>query len=446
VKKPQIILMIIEFSTANFWSFKEMQTLRVQAAKIVSKYPKVDLENVFSVGNKLSLLKSKAVYGANASGKSNLIRAFDTMLHIVQECLRDMETLDKLVTPFYLDEANIKEPSYFQLVFTLDDVMYRYGFEATKNEIVSEWLFGKKLKSKRLVKERYYFTREGMKVTVNDEVFKEGKQFAGKKKGATPLYRENSLFLSVVAAWNGKLSKKIVEHFQKDFAVLSVLDDTTSWNVALHSMTDINFLQKTTELLQAIDPTIQRIEKIDGDTENTLMSKTEQHPTEALKQSGNPSGRVVVFRKQRGRKKKEIPLRLLAQEAEGTKKMFSLSPFIFDALETGKTLLIDEFDARMHPNLTRKIVELFHSPQTNPNNAQLIFITHDTNLLNAKLLRRDQICFVQKDKDGASELYSLVEFKGVRNDASFEKDYLLGKYRAVPTNLNVLKEAVQIYK
>ena len=435
--------MIVEFSTANFWSFKEMQSLRMQAAKIVSKYPKVDQENLFQIDNKLSLLKSKAVYGANASGKSNLIRAFDAMMHIMQECLRDMETLDKYITPFYLDETKLKEPGYFQLVFTLNNTLFRYGFEASKNEIISEWLFGKKLNSKRLVKERYYFTREGMKVTVNDEVFKEGKQFAGKKKGTTPLYRENSLFLSVVAAWNGKLSKKIVEHFQRDYAILSGLDDLSSWNVALNSMADPAFLQKTTGLLQAIDPTIERLEKIDIDADSALVSKEEKRLANELKKSGGKFGRVVVFRKQKGRKKKEVPLGMFAQEAEGTKKMFSLSPFIFSALETGKTLLVDEFDARMHPNLTRKIVELFHSPQTNPNNAQLIFITHDTNLLNAKLLRRDQICFVQKDKDGASELYSLVEFKGVRNDASFEKDYLLGKYRAVPTNLGVIDVIAQ---
>jgi AAA15 family ATPase/GTPase len=136
---------------------------------------------------------------------------------------------------------------------------------------------------------------------------------------------------------------------------------------------------------------------------------------------------------------KPVAFILAAQEAEGTKKIFGLSPYILAALEFGGTLIIDEFDAKMHPHLTRKIVELFHSPSTNLNNAQLVFITHDSNLLDPHLLRRDQICFVQKDKNGATELYSLVEFKGVRNDASFEKDYLQGKYRAVPTNLNQLE-------
>jgi AAA15 family ATPase/GTPase len=106
-------------------------------------------------------------------------------------------------------------------------------------------------------------------------------------------------------------------------------------------------------------------------------------------------------------------------------------------------MLVDEFDARLHPNLSRKIIELFHSPDTNPHNAQLVFVSHDSNLLDARLLRRDQIAFTKKDKTGATELYSLAEFKGVRNDSSFEKDYLMGKYNAVPHNLTALERAIE---
>lgn len=180
------------------------------------------------------------------------------------------------------------------------------------------------------------------------------------------------------------------------------------------------YKERITELLRAIDPTLQRID--------------------SLGQDG-----IWLYRKSNS-SDKEIAFNLNTQVAEGTKKMFSMSPIIFSVLDLGTTLAIDEFDARMHPNLTRKIVELFHSTKTNPNNAQLIFVTHDTNLLDAKLLRRDQISFAKKDKFGATEIYSLVEFKGVRNDASYEKDYLLGKYEAVPTNLNLVEEAVIPYK
>ncbi|MBK7410268.1 MAG: ATP-binding protein [Saprospirales bacterium] len=142
----------------------------------------------------------------------------------------------------------------------------------------------------------------------------------------------------------------------------------------------------------------------------------------------------------------QAPLLLNFAEAEGTKKLFHLSPLLFSVLKKGSILFIDELDARMHPKLTRKVVELFHSETTNPNNAQLIFVTHDSNLLDAHLLRRDQISFAKKDKQGATELYSLVEYKGVRNDASYEKDYLLGKYEAIPENLNVLEDVFVEYQ
>lgn len=436
--------MIIEFSVGNFWSFKKIQTLQMQAAKIVSKFPEVDEKNVIPVNEQLFLLKSKAIFGANASGKTNLVRAMVAMVFIVAECLKDMEALRKKIVPFFLDEATLAAPSFFQVMFIIDNTQFRYGFEATHDEIVSEWLFGKDLRKNKQSRERYYFTREKMKVSINETAYKEGKQFTNLKKGTPPLYRENSLFLSVVAAWNGKLAKKITEYLQTGFTILSGLDDEMAINVALNSMSHPVFQKRSTELLQAIDPTIQRVERVEVDMNSLSAGNEEKQSAEEFRKRKQKFGGIVVIRKQKGKGNKDVPLMLSTQEAEGTKKLFSLSPFIFGTLERGKTLVIDEFDARMHPRLTRKIIELFHSPDTNPNNAQLIFISHDTNLLDAKLLRRDQISFAQKDKDGATELYSLVEFKGVRNDASFEKDYLLGKYNAVPSNLNVLEETLRL--
>ena len=130
------------------------------------------------------------------------------------------------------------------------------------------------------------------------------------------------------------------------------------------------------------------------------------------------------------------------QESEGTQKVFALAGLLVETLKEGKVLVVDEFDARLHPLISRAIVELFNSNETNPNNAQLIFMTHDTNLLSNKLFRRDQIWFTEKDRYGATDLYSLVEYK-VRNDASFESDYIKGRYGAIPyiANLNHLIEA-----
>ncbi len=413
--------MLIEFSVGNFWSFKEIQTLQMQATKTVSKYPTVDANNIVVVNNKLSLLKTKAVFGANASGKTNLIKAFLAMHLIVKDCIKDDTILSQWIAPFLLDDSDEYDPSYFQIVFILKKTIFRYGFEVNGKEIVSEWLFGKSLKGKKNTQERYYFTREGIDIKVNDTVFKEGNKFIMKNEKTPPLYRPNSLFLSVVAAWNGQVATEVFKSLI-DTSVMSGINHTWNMQFALNAMNSDNFKTRAAKLLKAIDPSIKRIEK-------TGKSGAED---------------VFIFRKSNN-SDKEIPFWLSTQVAEGTKKMFSMSPFILMALDIGSILAIDEFDARMHPNLTRKIIELFHSPTTNPNNAQLIFVTHDSNLLDAKLLRRDQISFTKKLKNGSTEIYSLVEFKGVRNDASFEKDYLSGKYDAVPTNLNYVEESVQTY-
>ena len=129
-------------------------------------------------------------------------------------------------------------------------------------------------------------------------------------------------------------------------------------------------------------------------------------------------------------------------ESEGTKKIFRLSPYLIDALSQGRVLILDEFEAKLHTKLSRSIVEIFHSKDQNPKNAQFIFSTHDTNLLSNQLMRRDQIDFVKKDKFGASSLYSLAEIIGVRNDENYERNYLLGKYMAVPAigNLDVITQ------
>lgn len=407
--------MLVEFSVGNFWSFKEIQTLQMRAAKISSKYPKLDEDNVVVVDEQLSLLKSKAVFGANGSGKSNLVRAMEVMFYILSNGVKDMEVLKKSIIPFSLDDETINAPSYFQIIFIFEDILFRYGFEADVNSVHSEWLFGKPLKSEKNVRERQYFIREGVKAEVNKSVLKEAEKI--KKTG------EKALFLTVLAAWEIQLPLKIIHFFQNNiFLIFNKLDAEIRGSTSSIAMLVPHFYDKITDLLKAIDPTIQGVQNI----VNELGTGRDKFVDVGIVRNVNSS------------KNTQKVFSLSVQEAEGTKKIFEFSSYIFLILEKGGTLIIDEFDAKLHPQLTRKIVELFHSPSTNPHNAQLIFITHDSNLLDSHLLRRDQISFAQKDKNGATELYSLVEFKGVRNDASFEKDYLQGKYYAVPTNLNQL--------
>jgi uncharacterized protein len=405
--------MLVEFSVGNFWSFKEIQTLQMRAAKISSKYSKLDQDNVILVDEQLSLLKSKAIFGANGSGKTSLRLAMSSMRLIIEESVKNMKVLDTCIFPFQLSSETKDKPSFFQVSFVHGDVLFRYGFEATTKVIVSEWLFGKALNAKKGARERFYFTREGNTLDVNETLLKEAKekQLIASGTNTPPLFRENTLYLTLLATFNVSLARDLYDYIRFRLVPLSVDLDNTEITQLMESP---KFQLKVTELLNSIDPSIKDVK-----LEHGII--------------------WVIRHLKEGNEAKTVPFILFSQEAEGTKRLFTLSPPIFIALEVGSTLFIDEFDAKLHPQLTRKILELFHSPSTNPHNAQLVFITHDSNLLDSHLLRRDQISFAQKDKNGATELYSLAEFKGVRNDASFEKDYLQGKYRAVPTNLNQLE-------
>jgi len=418
--------MIVEFSFGNFRSFKDIQTLHLQATKTKSKYPYIDENNSFPIG-KYDLLKSKVIYGANASGKTSVLRALVTFLRIIQDSFKKEDIIEAMIEPFLLAEGQSDKPTFFQISFLYENIPFRYGAQFSNGKVLDEWLFGTPGQQ-----EVYYFIREGMDVKINENKFKEAKRLTNIPKGEQPIYSETSLFLTVANASHRKLAKNLVSYFKDSFVLLSGLDDSGMMDRALSELEDHAFKQKLNDLMAAADLGIKSVEKIDINPED-LPEDVKKQLSELTE--GKKLGFVVVAKEifnEKGNKVSEINLNLHTDESAGTKKMFALSPFIFSALEEGKILFIDEFDARLHPRLTRKIVELFNSKITNPRNAQLIVVSHDTNLLDAKLLRRDQISLVDKDKYGASSIKSLVEFKGIRNNASFEKDYLDGKYGAVP--------------
>ncbi len=416
--------MIIEFSLANYKSFKDLQTFPMFAAKIKSRYSELDKQNVFKINEEDSLVKSKAIYGANASGKSNLILAMIAMLDVLKNSITDKYILNRLTQDFFkLNVHNEEEPIFFQIAF-IKEIEYRYGFTVYKNKIMAEWLFG--VPNKREV---YYFLREEDEVKINNKRFKEAHRILPKKDELTPFYRNNSLFLSVLAAYNGKIASEVYEYLISSIVPIGN-NLFTSSNIELVKDSFSNTITKDglNQIISNIDLNIGyvKIEQNEDISLKNVRKGYEQYIENRV---------LVIYRKKYDDDKKQIgfqPIRFDDEAAEGTKKMIMFSPFLFSVLENGGVLIIDEFDANFHPNLSRKIVQLFNSEKTNPKNAQLIFATHDSNFLDARLLRKDQICFVEKNKYGASSLISLAEYKGIRNDASFEKDYLKGKYGAIP--------------
>jgi AAA15 family ATPase/GTPase len=416
--------MLVEFSVGNYKSFKDIQTLHLQAGNLKSKDGRLEESNTFQANDKFRLLKSKLIYGANDSGKSNLIRAMIAMFMTIENSFKDDQIIANYIEPFFLSKETIQQPTYFQLSLILEGIPYRYGMELKDGKVVSEWLFGTPDS-----KESYYFIREEMSVKVNKRLFKEALKIVPEEEDDVPIYAETSLFLSVAAASKRQIANKIVQFLQKKIGILEGFSIEFMRKEAMRLIDNEAFNVRLVQLLANIDINVDSIYKknvslIDHDREKRIAesSESKQESIFLIKTVTPPNSDTSI----------SAAFNLDIHEAEGTKKIIELAPFLLVALEKGMTLILDELDARLHPRLTRKIVELFNSKETNPNNAQLIAVTHDTNLMDANLLRRDQICFVDRDENRSSFIYSLAEYKGVRNDAPFEKDYLKGKYGAVP--------------
>jgi len=424
-------MIIQEFSFGNFRSFKDIQTLNLSAAKIKSKNKNIDFENVIDQENinGHKFLKSKAIYGANASGKSNIIKAFITFIRIIRTSVKDEKILN-FIDPFRLSTETENEPSFFQIIFWHKNIKYRYGFELNDESISAEWLYAKPSK-----RELPFFIRENQEVIEVDKTnFSEGFKLMSLFKedsGENEIFRNNSLFLSSLASLGlGKISKELVNSLASIF-VISGLGHNGMYAYAGDSLSDGKKKKYIIDFLKYGDIGIEDIDTVELSSEDLQENVDEETKKEFGK---DKKLKLLISLRKKFDKNLDFEdnesFSFRIHESEGTQKLFELSPFIYEALKEKRPIIIDEFDARFHPLLTKNILELFNSKQNTE--SQLIFTTHDTNLLSADLLRRDQIEFVEKDKYGASHLYSLVQFKGIKNTTSFEKDYIQGKYGAIP--------------
>ncbi len=411
--------MLVDFRVANFRSIKNEICLSMESGS----YDKVYLENIIEM-NQTKLVKCAAIYGANASGKSNIIDAMSFMPWFVQNSSKEMQLNDRIpVVPFKLDSTSEKAPSLFQACFILDNSIFRYGFECNQREVVKEWLF-RKIRNK----EEALFLRENDGIEIFED-FSEGSRLEEKT-------RNNALFLSVVAQFNGKISSQVLKWFS-NFGYLS-------------GLRDIAYEKFTAELLQNESTRkilVEFIKRADIGIEDLNFKET---ASEVIDKSKNSDTIPGVVRSKRtfiidalhpkytdGKRDGSVTLDFQREESEGTKKFFRIIGPILDCLANGYVVAIDELDAKLHPLLTKAVVQLFNSKESNPRNSQLIFTTHDTNLLSQGKLRRDQIWFTEKTGESATDLYSLADFKlpdgdKVRKDANYEDNYIKGRYGAIP--------------
>ncbi len=388
--------MLIEFRLKNVFCFKDEQVFSLVATKDKSL-----TENVISKGggNKLNLLRSAVVYGANASGKTKLIWALYGMAKFVADSATQKADYNPFIAPFIFDQETGTSPSEIEITFVNQGIRYQYGFSFVRGKVIQEYLNA----APRGVTVPY-FQRTFDEAAENSQ-YQFGASF--KKNDYLPkATKNNALFLSIGGVFEHPQLKPAFDWFQK----LNIFPSPHYNNWA--TFTDDNH-SSLKELLRFSDFGI-----IDFKLEEKREGE-EKPIQERIKTTHKIAG---------GNSSLDIPLEM---ESDGTIRTMNLGADILDALEKGKIFIVDELDSSLHPLLVRSIIEMFHNPEINKNNAQLIFNTHDTTLLDQTLFRRDQVWFTEKDAEGAAHLYSLSEYSPRKGEA-LAKGYLQGRYGAIP--------------
>jgi len=411
--------MLLDFRVKNFRSLRDEQTLSLVAAKDKS----LQVLNTMPSGIKAAptLLRSVAIYGANAGGKSNLIKALQYMRAVVAESASVMQPDQTFnIQPFRLDALSVAQPTEFDVSFVLDGVRHQYGFELTAQRVTREYLLVYKAFKPQQWFERNYDAASGK------DVYDFGVGLKGPKsvwEGAT---RPNALFLSMAVQLNSEQLKPVFAWFVNKLAIFNEI-------TPLGQHFSVDMLRKPEgkraicDFLTSADISISDIEvvtrKVSGQAVHfdmaagkTEVRNEEQEVNELLFHHVTDQGKAVFS---------------LGDESMGTRNLLFLTGPVLDILDNGMALVVDELDSSLHPLLVRRLVELFQNPAVNKKGAQLIFTTHDTSLLDPDLFRRDQIWFVEKDPDQASKLYPLSDFSPRKNEA-LERGYLMGRYGALP--------------
>ncbi|MGM9847844.1 MAG: ATP/GTP-binding protein [Muribaculaceae bacterium] len=422
--------MLLDFTVENYRSIYGKKTLTLEADKAIKEFSDT---NIFE-HNKYAMLKTLALYGANSSGKSNLISAMFTMSKCVLSSVKLNDNDELYFDPFLLLRENNK-PTMFEIIFLKGEYCWRYGFRYNLEKIVEEWLFQKTTPRS---KEQMLFVRNEDGIYVEEKNFREG-------IGCEEKTNNNRLFLSLCQQLGGKISRQIISWFQSEFNVMSGLNNN------LYRSYSKQFFHKKEKSSEEALKFFQKLKlgfnNIATREEEQIIPQNISSELQALIKKENLGKKTIELQSihnvysGKGKIVDSINFSFEDRESSGTNKLFDLSGPIFNTLYNGSVLVIDELDAKMHPLISQYIIELFNNPETNPNNAQLIFTTHDTHLLSQRILRRDQIWFTEKDSKEQTDLYCLMDIvfpdgSKPRNDANYEKNYIAGRYGAIPYILN----------
>lgn len=394
--------MLIKFSVENYLSIKK----EIILSMLVSKDNEHEEALIEDRGKRY--LKSSVIYGANASGKSNVLNAFWFMVNYVLTSHEKQlhKSIERI--PFKFDKLTPSHPTRFEVIFIAQGIRYTYGFAVTDKEVVEEYLYYYPNGRQALIFERnncseYRFTSDIEEQTVLKE-----------RTSA------NKLYLSVASNWSYSKVIPVLEWFAS-CQIITKNSVADAYGVNAEQLKDSDYRSAIAFMLKVTDFGIQSLQVRDVDPLLKLskgaMSYLNVETVHTVQDDAGETNTYVLN---------------MAEESDGTNSYFKLIGVIKKALEQGTLLVADEIDAHLHPLLTKHLVMLFNNSDTNPNGAQLIFTSHNTNLLDLDILRRDQIWFTEKDNlTAATDLFSLYDFS-IRKDAKVEKGYLLGRYGAIP--------------
>jgi AAA15 family ATPase/GTPase len=411
--------MLIEFSVSNFRSIKEEQTLSMIAD---SSTRKNDNTFVPIEGNKLRLLNSAAIYGANASGKSNILKALTTLISYIQTLNIDVDDNIPSYEPFELDKLCLSQPSIFKLSFIIEKIMYEYQIAFDSREVHHEQLdyYPNKRKTNLFIRTKNEVKRGAF--------FEDKRLFSSKALTKYP-------YLSKVAREEHKQMLKIYEYL-KTYALFAANDTHMRSSLVRYFNQQ---LAKDEKLKIKLDKLIRiadtHIEKIQLEEKIVDLEFIDEVPEEIKKiiMNDNKYELFAVHKTFRdGLLEGEANFPFFQKESIGTITLYVLGALILLILDRGHILVIDEIDNSLHPKLCKFLIKLFHHPLTNPRNAQLIFASHETTLLDRELLRKDQIWFTEKNKYGETQLFSVQDFDKVKGDEPFDRWYMQGKFGGQP--------------
>lgn len=388
--------MLVEFSVQNFRSIRDRQTLSLVASKDKKFLETHTIETHVSAVPRV--LRTAGIYGANGSGKSNLLNALNVFLWFVRTSFSRSPQDPTAHMPFaFQDQEGTNQPSEFEAIFLIDGIRYQYGFCMDGARIHEEWLLVYQTQ-----KGQAWFERKYRPETGKDE-YRFSEKLLGAKKIWEEATRSNALFLSTAVQFNSEMLRPVFDWITKrilPFNVFGTDSFPADWTKEL--MTDDASKSQILSFLQKCD---------------ILVSDIHQSETKEL-----------FFQHQVGGQSFNLPF---TSESLGTQRLFSLSGPILGVLRMGAVAIVDELESSLHPLLVQRLIEMFHDPEVNTKGAQLVFTTHNTLLLDQSMFRRDQFWLVEKDTSEASRLVPLLDFQ-IRKDLVLERAYLEGRFGAVP--------------